>query len=65
MLRFAEWLQAVESTLSATGIIGLVDFQTVDFRKLYVAGFSPEKAAQIAKAVRYYTRPEYDIRRIK
>lgn len=65
MLRFAAWLRAVENTLSATGVMALSDFQTVDFKKLHAAGFSPERAAQIAKAVRYYTRPEYNTQRIK
>lgn len=44
MLRFAAWLRAVENTLSATGVMALSDFQTVDFKKLHAAGFSPERA---------------------
>lgn len=35
------------------------EYPTVDFRHLYKAGLEPARAAEAAKAIHWFTKPEY------
>lgn len=60
-MTYKEWKQQVRKCTSVlpTGYTLEEDYPTVDFRHLYKAGFEPAKAARIAKAVHWFTKPEY------
>lgn len=58
---YKEWKKQVEGHIFILPQAHTLEEQypTVDFRHLYKAGFEPERAAQAAKAIHWFTKAEY------
>lgn len=58
---YKEWKQSLQQHISPIPSAYTLeeDYPTVDFRHLYKAGIEPAKAAEIAKAIHWFTKSEY------
>ena len=62
-MTYSQWKKQMFSALNAAPV-RLFDFTedsfpTIDLKALYRAGFSPERAGELAKGINWFTKPEY------